>query len=196
MSLVKFIKSKLFLVQLIYAGIGIVIVVFIIMKWLNISTNHNQKIEVPNLEKESLSTVEKVLEELDLNFVVIDSASYNPNYPKKAVISQDPEAGDFVKENRKIYLTLNPSGYKDVEIPDLFGKTKRQVTSQLISIGFRVDTNVVYVPDIAKDVVRGLKFDTKNLKAGDKIPKNSLITLKLGDGEGKGRYVQQSNQEN
>ena len=182
--------------QLIYAGIGIVIVVFIIMKWLNISTNHNQKIEVPNLEKESLSTVEKVLEELDLNFVVIDSASYNPNYPKKAVISQDPEAGDFVKENRKIYLTLNPSGYKDVEIPDLFGKTRRQVSSQLISIGFRVDTSVVYVSDIAKDVVRGLKFDTKNLKAGDKIPKNSLITLKLGDGEGKGRYVQQSNQEN
>lgn len=196
MSLVQFIKSKLFLKQLLYAGIGIIIFVFIIMKWLNISTNHDQKIEVPNLEKLSLNDVEKALEELDLNFVVIDSASYNPNYPKKAVIDQDPEPGDFVKENRKIYLTLNPSGYKDVEIPNLFGKTRRQVTSQLRSIGFRVDDEVVYVYDIAKDVVRGLIFNSKNLKVGDKIPKNSLITLKLGNGKGKGRYMQPSNEAN
>ena len=196
MSLVQFIKSKLFLKQLLYAGIGIIIFVFIIMKWLNISTNHDQKIEVPNLEKLSLNDVEKALEELDLNFVVIDSASYNPNYPKKAVIDQDPEPGDFVKENRKIYLTLNPSGYKDVEIPNLFGKTRRQVSSQLRSIGFRVDDEVVYVSDIAKDVVRGLKFNNKNLKVGDKIPKNSLITLKLGDGKGKGRYIQPSKEAN
>ncbi len=196
MSLVQFIKSKLFLKQLLYAGIGLIIFVFIIMKWLNISTNHDQKIEVPNLEKFSLNDVEKTLEELDLNFVVIDSASYNPDYPRKAVIDQEPEPGDFVKENRKIYLTLNPSGYKDVEIPNLFGKTRRQVTSQLRSIGFRVDSEVVYVSDIAKDVVRGLKFNNKNLKTGDKIPKNSLITLKLGDGKGRGRYVQPSNDAN
>lgn len=196
MSLVQFVKSKLFLKQLLYAGIGMIIFVFIIMKWLNISTNHDQKIEVPNLEKLSLNDVEKTLEELDLNFVVIDSASYNPNYPKKAVIDQDPEPGDFVKENRKIYLTLNPSGYKDVEIPNLFGKTRRQVTSQLRSIGFRVDDKVVYVNDIAEDVVRGLIFSSKNLKVGDKVPKNSLITLKLGNGKGTGRYIQPSSEAN
>ena len=91
---------------------------------------------------------------------------------------------------------MNPSGYKDVEIPDLFGKTRRQVTSELKSIGFRVNKDVIYVSDIAKDVVRGLKFNNKNLKAGDKIPKNSLITLKLGDGKGRGRYLQTSDETN
>ncbi len=192
MSLIKFLRSKTFVKQLLYALIGIIIFVFAIMKWLNITTNHNQKIEVPDMAKMSLTDVEKTLEELDLNFVVIDSASYNPNYPRKAVIDQDPEPGDFVKENRKIYLTLNPSGYKDVEIPNLFGKTRRQVTSQLRAIGFRVDNEVIYVSDIAKDVVRGLKFNKKNLKVGDKIPKNSLIKLKLGDGKGRGRYKQPS----
>ncbi len=196
MSLIQFVKSKTFLKQLLYAFIGTIVFVFVLMKWLNISTNHNQKIEVPNLEKMSLSDVEKTLEELDLNFVVIDSVSYNPNYPGKGVIDQDPEPGDFVKENRKIYLTLNPSGYKDVEIPDLFGKTRRQVTSELKSIGFRVNNDVIYVSDIAKDVVRGLKFNNKKLKARDKIPKNSLITLKLGDGKGRGRYLQTSDETN
>jgi eukaryotic-like serine/threonine-protein kinase len=188
MSLIQFVKSKIFLKQLGFAVAAIIVFMFVVMKWLNISTNHNQKIEVLDLKKMNLEEVEKTLAGLDLNFVVIDSASYNPNYPIKSVIEQSPEAGDFVKEGRKIYLTLNPSGYKNVEIPDLFGKTKRQANSQLIAIGFRISTDIIYVSDIAKDVVRGLIFNEKNLKAGDKIPKNSLITLKLGDGNGTGKY--------
>jgi len=196
MNLIQFITSKTFLKQSIIAVIGLVVFVFAVMKWLNISTNHNQKIEVPNMAKMSLENVENTLDELDLNFVVIDSASYNPNYPKKAVIEQDPVAGDFVKEGRKIYLTLNPSGYADVVIPDLFGKTKRQANSQLKAIGFRVNSKSTYVSDIAKDVVRGAKFNGKDLKAGDKIPKNSIITLKLGDGRGSGQYKQNKEEVN
>ena len=196
MNLIQFVTSRTFLKQSIIAVIGLVLFVFAVMKWLNISTNHNQKIEVPNMAKMSLENVEKTLDELDLNFVVIDSASYNPNYPKKAVIEQDPVAGDFVKEGRKIYLTLNPSGYADVVIPDLFGKTKRQANSQLKAIGFRVNSKSTYVSDIAKDVVRGAKFNGKDLKAGDKIPKNSIITLKLGDGRGSGQYKQNKEEVN
>ncbi len=142
----------------------------------------------------SLNEVESILEDLDLKLYVIDSASYNPDYPKKSVIDQDPEPGDFVKENRKIYLTLNPSGYRNVELPNVFGKTKRQVTSQLRAIGFRISANPIYVSDIAKDVVRGLQFDGKDLKTGDQIPKNSVITLKLGDGKGSDRYTPDKNE--
>lgn len=188
MSLIQFIKSKTFLKQLLLAIIGMVLFVFGVMKWLDITTNHDQKIEVPSLEKMSLQDVENTLEDLDLNFVIIDSVSYNPNFPPKSVIEQSPEAGNFVKENRKIYLTLNPSGYKNVEIPILYGKTKRQATAQLLAIGFRISSKEILVSDIAKDVVRGLKFKGKELKEGDKIPKNSMITLMLGDGEGSGRY--------
>lgn len=191
MSLVQFVFSKKFLVQLAIAGVLAIGFFFVISKWLNVTTNHGQKIEVPNLSKLSLDEVETTLDELNLAYVILDSASFNPNYPKKSVIDQTPEAGDFVKEKRKIYLTLNPSGYRNVEIPDLFGKTKRQVTSQLLAIGFRVDTTYIYVPDIAKDVVRGIRFGSTDLKAGDAIPKNSLLKLKLGDGEGTTRYREQ-----
>ena len=190
MSVVQFLKSKTFLKQLAYAVVGLVVFGFVILKWLNITTNHSQKIQVPNLERMSIHEVEKTLDELDLKFIVIDSASFNPDYPKKSVIEQSPEAGDFVKENRKIYLTLNPSAYADVELPVFYGKTKRQAISQLRAIGFRINKQVIYVSDIAEDVVRGLKFSERDLKAGDKIPKNSLITLILGDGKGSGRYSQ------
>jgi beta-lactam-binding protein with PASTA domain len=182
MSFIQFIKSKVFLKQLLMAFVGFLVLIVLSVIWLNVSTNHNQKIEVPNLSKMSLEKVEETLNELDLNWEVIDSASYNPDYPKKSVIEQSPEAGDFVKENRKIYLTLNPSGFKDVEIPDFYGKTKRQATSQLTAIGFRISAQEIYVKDIAKDVVRGLVYNGRDLKTGDKIPQNSELILKLGDG--------------
>jgi beta-lactam-binding protein with PASTA domain len=182
MSLFQFIKSKVFFKQLMMAFVGLLVLIILSVIWLNVSTNHNQKIEVPNLSKMSLEKVEQTLDDLDLNWEVIDSASYNPDYPKKSVIEQSPEAGDFVKENRKIYLTLNPSGYKDIEVPDFYGKTKRQAVSQLTAIGFRISAQEIYVKDIAKDVVRGLIFNGRDLKTGDKIPQDSELILKLGDG--------------
>ncbi|MCH3882512.1 MULTISPECIES: PASTA domain-containing protein [Tenacibaculum] len=182
MSIVNFIKSKTFFKQIAIAVVGLLLFVFVLKFWLGVTTNHNQKIQVPNLHKMSLADVQQKLEELDLDFIVIDSASFNPDYPKKSVIEQTPEAGGFVKEQRKIYLTLNPSKYRDVTIPDLNGRTKRQATSHLSSIGFKVGENYTWVGGIGKNVVRGLKYKGKRIKAGDKLPKNSVIDLILEDG--------------
>jgi beta-lactam-binding protein with PASTA domain len=184
MSFFGFIKSKSFFIQIVIAIVSIVLFVFILKWWLGFTTNHDQKIQVPDLNRMSLSDVKTKLKDLNLDFIVIDSASYNPNYPNKSVIEQTPEAGDFVKEKRKIYLTLNPSKYRDITIPDLNGRTKRQAMTQLQSIGFKIG-KFSYIPDIGKDVVRGLSSNGKKLKSGIKLPKNSVIDLVLGDGKRK-----------
>ena len=124
MNFFRFLKSKSFFIQI---GIAIVSVSLLIMGikwWLSFTTNHDQKIQVPDLNKMSLSNVETKLKELNLDFLVIDSASYNPKYPKRSVIEQTPESGSFVKEKRKVYLTLNPSKYRDITIPNLNGRSK------------------------------------------------------------------------
>ncbi|PCI34646.1 MAG: serine/threonine protein kinase [Flavobacteriaceae bacterium] len=195
MNFLNFLKSKQFLMQLGLATGVLILFVFLLFKWLNISTNHDQKIEVPDLSKMVLSDVENTLSELNLAYKIIDSASYNPDFPPKSVIEQSPETGDFVKEHRKIYLTLNPSNYRNVTIPEFYGKTKRNISPVLFAQGFRISKQYVYVSDIALDVVRGMKFKGKDIKKGDKIPKNSLLTLVLGDGKGSGRYnfIEQNN---
>ena len=182
MSIIQFVKSKLFFKQILIALVGLIVFVFVIKIVLRFSTNHNQKIEVPNLSKLSIEEAAMKLSELDLDYIVIDSASYNPEYPKFSVIEQNPEAGDFVKEKRKIYLTLNPSRYRDVMIPNLNGRTKRQAISELRAIGFIVSSEFIYVNDIGKDVVRGMRYKGKILNPNDKLQKNSEITLVLGDG--------------
>ncbi|MDY7393772.1 PASTA domain-containing protein [Aureibaculum sp. 2210JD6-5] len=181
MKIIQYLKSKYFIRSIIAMAVIVIALVFILKALLAYTTNHDQKILVPDLKKMSLADTEKTLDNLNLNFVIQDSASFNPEYPPKSVIDQDPEAGDFVKENRKIYLTLNPSSYKKIAIPDVLNKTRRQVETHLTSIGFKIG-KIQYIPDLGRDVVRKMKYKGKELEMGDLVPKNSSIDLVLGDG--------------
>jgi len=185
MSLLKFVASKAFLKQVIFAGIGVIVFIFILMQWLKISTNHDQKIQVPDLSKLTISEAIVVLDELELRLEIIDSTNYNPSYPPLSIIEQSPEPGDFVKEKRRIYLKINRATYKDINMPNILRKTRRNAEVTLRAVGFRVGDKPTYIPDIAKDVVRGIYFNGKVINVGDKLPKNSVINLKLGDGNRK-----------
>lgn len=184
MGLIRFIFSKTFLIQLVLAGIALVVIAFLALEWLDYSTNQDQRIEVPDLSRMTLGNVDESLDELDLRYEILDSANFNPDYPRYSVIEQVPEPGKFVKENRKIYLTLNPSGYRKIVIPDLIRKTRRQAEPTLRSLGFEIG-DVTYKPDIAKDAVLELRHNGELIEPGDELMKTSKIDLVLGDGSGR-----------
>ena len=183
MTFLKFLFTKLFLKQLIIAFIAIIVLILVILWWLKLSTNHNQKIEVPNLAKMSLNDVEEKLDELDLRFEILDSANYNPDYPKYSVIEQIPNAGKFVKEDRKIYLTLNPSSYRKLKLPEVVGRTRRQAEPTLLAMGFKIG-KITYRSYIAKDEVLELRHQGKKVEPGTKLQITTIIDLVLGDGKG------------
>lgn len=185
MSFFKFLFSKTFLIQLVLAVLALILIAFIILRWLDFSTNQDQRITVPNLARLSLDKVDEQLEELELRREILDSANYNPEYPPYSVIDQVPLPGKQVKENRKIYLTLNPSGFTKVEIPEnLIRRTRRQVEPTLRSLGFEIGT-ISYKPDVAKDVVLEMRHKGELLEPGMKLMKTSKIDLVLGDGSGR-----------
>ncbi|WP_431109727.1 PASTA domain-containing protein [Winogradskyella poriferorum] len=181
MSIVKFLTSKVFFKQLALAIVAIVVLSFLILKWLNITTNHGEFVTVPDLKGKSLETVEIELNDNDLRMEIQDSANYNPNYPKYSVIEQNPIAGAQVKENRKIYLILNPSGYRKVEVPNVLKRTFRQAKPQLEALEFKIG-EITYIDNIGKDVVLGLKHKGKNLEPGTMLPLTSKIDVVLGNG--------------
>jgi len=184
MNIVRFIMSKTFVKHLALALIVLVIFIFTIKFWLGSTTNHDQSIAVPDIKGMTLELVEQELGNADLRFFIIDSANYNPDYPRYSVIEQNPAAGKFVKENRQIYLVLNPSGFQKISIPeDLIGKTRRQVEPTLEALGFNVG-KVTYIDHMGKDEVRELKYKGNNIKAGDRLEKTSTVDLVLGNGEG------------
>ena len=82
------------------------------------------------------------------------------------------------KEKRKIYLTLNPKTFQQVNFPNVFGKTKREALSQLRAVGFKIG-EFTYIKDAGLDVVRGASFRGEKIKLGDKLPKYAVLDLEF-----------------
>ena len=158
-----------------------VVISFLLLQWLKSTTNHGEFVEVPDLKGKTLETVKIQLDDNDLVMEIQDSANYNPKYPKFSVIEQYPLAGSQVKENRKIYLILNPSGYRKVIVPNIVRRTFRQAKPTLEALGFEVGT-ISYSNDIGKDEVLAMNFKGKAIKAGEMLPITSKIDLVLGNG--------------
>ena len=182
MSLIKFLTSKIFLKQIgIAIGAGIVIILLMLF-WLKSYTHHGDFETVPELKGKSLEVVEIELSDNKLKMVVQDSANYNPNYPHYSVIEQQPEAGSQVKENRKIYLTINPSGYRKIGVPNIIRRTYRQAKPTLEALGFEIG-KITYQDDIGKDEVLGIQYKGEKILPGTLLQKTSKIDLILGNGK-------------
>ena len=150
--------------------------------YLPTATNHGETITVPDLEGMSLKEVEEKLGKNTLQFVVTDSTAYNPRFKPSTVMNQVPEAHVKVKENRKIYISINAKDVPLVELPDLSNKSLRNALIKLESVGLKKDS-VVYKP-YNSPVVIGQTYKGKSIEAGDKIPKGEKIGLIVGLTEG------------
>jgi len=177
----KFLGSRSFLVQLGLAALLTAVLVFLALQWLKQSTHHGEFVEVPDLSRMTVTQMRDVLDASDLRFEVVDSANYNPDYPRFSIIEQDPPAGNQVKQNRKIYVTVNPSGYKKVTVPDIIQVTRRNATAMLRAVGLDVD-EVTYIDELGKDMVYRIRYQGKYVNPGDKLPKTSRIELVCGNG--------------
>ncbi|NQY05061.1 MAG: PASTA domain-containing protein [Flavobacteriaceae bacterium] len=181
MNFIKFLLSKAFLKHILLAVMAIVVIVFVVLKWLNITTNHGEFKEVPDLTGKSIKVVEALLEEQTLRLKIQDCTNYNPDFPKFSVLEQNPEKGTKVKEDRKIYVTLNPSGYKKIKLPDVVGKTKRQAVATLKALDFQIG-KVYQKPGFAKDVVMELEYKGKKITTEDLLSRTSVIDIVVSDG--------------
>lgn len=177
----SFLKSKIFLIQIGLALVTVVLFCFLVLQWLKGSTNHGEFVEVPDFSKMSVMEMRKSVENSGLRYQVLDSSNYNPNYPRFSILDQDPPAGNKVKSNRKIYFTVNPSGYKEVTVPDIIQVTQRNAASMLRAVGLDVQ-RVTYIDELGRDMVYRMKHKGKYLKPGDKLPKTSKIELICGNG--------------
>ncbi len=188
MSLRKYLSSRVFFGQLAVAFIILAVLTYLFMHWLTFTTDHGHEITVPNLAKLTEEQVEEKLDELDLDYVLLDSVDYNSDFPKYSVVEQDPLPGAKVKEGRKVYIKINASGFSSVRIPDLIEKTYREAVPTLKALGLEEGT-ITYIPNLGKDMVLEMRFRGRNLKVGDRVLKASKIDLVLGDG--KETYVEE-----
>lgn len=178
----SFLKSRTFLIQLGLAVVAVILLCVLTLRWLKNTTNHGEFVEVPDFSKMSVMEMRKAVEDAGLRYQVLDSSNYNPDYPRFSILEQDPVAGNKVKANRKIYFTVNPSGYKKVTVPDIIQVTQRNARTMLQAVGLDVQ-RVTYIDELGRDMVYRMRHKGKYVKPGDKLPKTSKVELICGNGK-------------
>lgn len=182
MSLRKYLTSGVFFAQILAALAIVAAISYLFFHWITYTTHHGQEITVPDLSRLSAEQAEEKLAAIDLDYIILDTVDFKPDFPKLTIVEQEPKAGAKVKEGRKIYIKINASKYTMVSLPDLIEKTYRQAVPTLEAVGLQEGT-ITYKPYLGKDMVLELRLNGKKLKAGDKVLKSSKIDLVLGDGK-------------
>ncbi|MBR2424907.1 MAG: PASTA domain-containing protein [Tidjanibacter sp.] len=159
----------------------LVIVLFVANILLAIITRHGSNKDVPNFVGSNLEQAEGLARKGRLQIIVNDSL-YVPMYAGGVILEQRPSAGkDKVKSGRKIYVTINASKQKSVEVPYVAGYSLRQAKSNLLAAGLEID-QLEYVSDLANNYVLDQKFRGEVMKADSAVlaPIGSKITLVVG----------------
>jgi eukaryotic-like serine/threonine-protein kinase len=158
----------------------ILLCVFYFYAYLPHITNHGESITVPSVEGLPITKVEDFLANHDLRYEVNDS-SYSADYPPLTVLKQYPAAGAKVKENRKIFVSVNRKNPPTVKMPDLIDGSLTNAEAVLRGSELkRGKIRLVRGPFL--NVVKEMQVDGNTVAPGVLVPKGTMVDLVVMDG--------------
>ena len=156
-------------------GILLLLAVVYFYVYLPSATNHNVTITVPNVEGMNIEEAAKFLADHDLRYEINDS-SYSSEYPALAVLKQVPAADAKVKQNRKIYLSINRINPPTVPLPDLIDGSL--INAEAVLKGSELRRGRVELVDGPFfHVVKQMKVNGHVAAPGHRVPKGTVVDL-------------------
>ena len=175
------------------ANLGIVlgIILFLAISYFYVylphSTNHNETVVVPNLKGMKMEELNSILTKHKLRYEVNDSA-YASELPPLTVVRQFPKEGASVKEDRKIYISVNRVSPPTVPIPDLVDRSR--INAEVVLKSNELKPGRIYFEHSPfLNLVKELRYKGRPIEAGVRIPKGSVIDIVVGDGTGSADFT-------
>ncbi|MBK6264876.1 PASTA domain-containing protein [Marivirga sp. S37H4] len=165
-------------------GLGIILITTFFYIYLPVKTNHGESITVPDLTGLQLEELNEFLLKRDLRYEVTPDSGFSAQYPAFTVLSQTPKPGDKVKENRKIYISINAKNPPKIKMPKLVDGSLKNAQMVLESYDLKLG-EIIYEPHEFQNAVLKQQIDGKIIEAGTEIPKGSVIDLVIGNGLGR-----------
>ncbi len=179
-----YVWTRVFLKKVGLVVLFYLLVITITVFYLDAYTNHGEMIKVPNLVGKNVGYASAQLEELGLEYEVLDSI-YDPSKPQGTILDQDPDptalSNVHVKEGRIIRLRVSKKT-RLIEMPSLVDKSQRFAESILKNRGLKY--RLQYKPTNEADgAVLDQLYKGKVIKEGVRIPIGSTVTLIIGRNE-------------
>ena len=175
-NLWAFIKSRKFLMNLGIYLLSICLFLWLLFRWLNWHTGHDEFVEVPDFSGVKIPEVKTFAANFGLRDTIIDSV-YDSKRPHGVVVGQDPEPKTKVKHNRTIYLYVTSYKPQSVAMPDLIThvNSPRQAIQILESYGLKWDVQ----HEAGQNYVH-----KQSIPPGKVIAKGTKVIIWVGTGEG------------
>lgn len=157
-------------------GLLIALLTVLIYYGLNSYTHHGETIQVPNLISLKPFEAEAKLAELAIRMKIIDTV-YLPNTKPGSIVRQVPEAFEFVKTNRSIYLTVNALSSPRVAMPKLTDCSVNLAKALIKNAGLVLGEVVYQFSEEENNLVVAQRIHGQIIEPGQKISKGSSIDL-------------------
>lgn len=180
----NFVLTKHFIKHVGLVILFYLVLVFATVLYLDLATNHGEKIAVPNFVGMNGEEAKKKIEELDLQYQILDSI-YNPKMPEGTVLEQLVEPTGIskvhVKSGRIIGLRLTKRTQM-VEMPSLVHKQLQFAESILEQRGLHFSIQYRATSEANGSVLDQL-FRGRRIKEGERIPIGAVVTLIVGQND-------------
>ena len=151
--------------------LGLAVAAFVAMAF---GTRHSARRTVPDFVGLKLNDAEYFAGRRDLEIIVNDSL-HVAAYPGGVVLDQLPKGGVVVKPGRKVYVTINSSRQRMVNVPYVAGRSLRQAKNVLETSGLTIDY-LEYAEDIATNYVLAEFIN------GEEVLEESELQAEMGSG--------------
>lgn len=176
-------KGRVALIVILNLAAMTVIAILLVLgtfRWIKSYTLHGQYISVPDVTGMYEEEAGRTLAAAGLKYEVSDY-KYDKMMVEGGVIEQKPGSGAYVKDGRKVYLTLNSGKEPMKTIPDLADNSSlRAAESRLQAAGFKLAPTVYIDGDL--DWVYEIRYQGEPIDAGTEIPEGSTLTIVVGNG--------------
>lgn len=183
-KLKNFILTKHFLKHFGLVVLFYLLAVLITIFYLDLATNHGEKITVPDFTGMSSTAAKQKIEDLGLEYQILDSV-YNPKLPEGTVVEQlvEPTAISkiYVKSGRAIGLRLSKKS-ELVEMPSLVHKQIQLAESILEQRSLRFEIRYRSTSEENGSVLEQI-YNGRRIKEGEKIPRGAVVILIVGQND-------------
>ena len=154
------------------------------------STHHGEEVKVPDLTGYNIFEIDSLLAPLQLRYEVGDS-SYSADHPPLTVLQQFPKPDHFVKENRRIYVSINRSSPPTLPIPNLLesGSGSLANAEAVLRSNELKRGRIIYRHSPFRDLIIEMRMNGAIIAPGSRVPKGSVIDLVVGDGGGPKDFI-------
>ncbi len=178
-------RWKILLNKSIWKHVGIIVgaaIVLLISIFLSLQfyTLHGKSDPLPDFTGLTEAQLQHLIKSKKLRYTIIDSVHID-HAPRGVVIEQVPRAGEFVKKNRNVFLTINAWTEEKVAVPNLTDYSLRNAKVILESFGLKVG-ELIYIPSEYTNLVLGQHLDGRPVAPGFLVAKGTSIDLLIGRG--------------